>query len=289
MIWHNITAAADQDSVYKLEECFWALGAVSVTIADAGDDPLFEPALGENPLWIHAHVVGLFEDDIDVAGIKNQLAEQQFAFVDHQEIVDRQWEREWLKHFRPMCFGRRLWVCPSGMDVPATDAVVIDLDPGLAFGTGTHATTRLCLEWLDAQILEQKVVLDFGCGSGILGIAASLLGAGNVTATDNDPQALFATNENAKKNSIAMQTGLPEQIPAAQYDVVLANILAQPLIELSDYLMASVRSEGDLVLSGIMESQKEWVLSAYDEFQLIEARSFDGWLLLHLARNDRSE
>jgi|TARA_B110000196_G_scaffold218890_1_gene188088 ribosomal protein L11 methyltransferase len=284
MIWHNITAAADRDSVDKLEAFFWALGAVSVTVADADDEPLYEPLLGENPLWTHAHVVGLFEDDVDVTSVRDQLAEKQFAFVDHEEIVDRQWEREWLKHFQPMRFGQRLWVCPSGMHVSETDAVVIDLDPGLAFGTGTHATTRLCLEWLDSISLEDKAVLDFGCGSGILGLAASLLGAQEVTATDNDPQALFATDENAKKNSVTLQTGLPEQIPNAQYDVVLANILAQPLIELSDFLMAAVYDGGHLVLSGIMESQKEWVLSAYDQFQLIDIRTFDGWVLIHLAR-----
>lgn len=284
MIWHNITAAADRDSVYKLEACFWALGAVSVTVADAGEDPLYEPARGETPLWSHAHVVGLFEDDVDVAGVRDQLAEEQFSFVDHEEIIDRQWEREWLKHFQPMRFGRRLWVCPSGMQVSEPNAVVIDLDPGLAFGTGTHATTRLCLEWLDAKPLDDQVVLDFGCGSGILGIAASLLGAASVTATDNDPQALFATDENAEKNSVTLHTGLPEQIPTAQYDVVLANILAQPLIELSDHLMAAVCDGGHLVLSGIMESQKEWVLSAYDQFQLIDLKLFDGWVLMHLAR-----
>ena len=284
MIWHNIIAAADRDSVYRLEACFWALGAVSVTVSDAGNDPLYEPARGETPLWNHSHVVGLFEDDIDVAGVREQLIENQFTFVDHEEIIDRQWEREWLKHFQSMRFGQRLWVCPTGMQVSEPGATVIDLDPGLAFGTGTHATTRLCLEWLDAKSLDDHVVLDFGCGSGILGIAASLLGAASVTATDNDPQALFATDENAKKNSVTLQTGLPEQIPTAQYDVVLANILAQPLIELSDHLKAAVCDGGHLVLSGIMGSQKEWVLAAYSEFQVIEIRLFDGWVLIHLAR-----
>ena len=285
MIWHNVTAAASRDDSSTLEQYFWDLGAISVTVVDASDDPQYEPAPGEAPLWRSVHMRGLFEDDVDVAYIQQRLADEQFTVVDYEKLEDRQWEREWLKHFQPMRFGAKLWVCPTGMNVPAKRSVVVDLDPGLAFGTGTHSTTRLCLEWLDGFDLDHRRVLDFGCGSGILGIAAGLLGAEEVIAIDNDPQALASTRENASKNGVAVTIGLPEDTLGGQYHIVIANILAQPLIELSDALMNAVLPGGDLILSGIMQSQKDWVLEAYRALELVEHRSHGGWLLLHMHRN----
>ena len=282
MIWHNVTAAASRDDSSALEQCFWDLGAVSVTVVDGGDAPLYEPSPGETPLWQKVQVRGLFEDEVDLDRVQNQLTEAKFTVVDCEQLADRQWEREWLKYFEPMQFGKKLWVCPTGMQVTAQPSVVVNLDPGLAFGTGTHSTTRLCLEWLDSADVVKRRVLDFGCGSGILGIAASLLGAVEVVGIDNDPQALASTRENAAKNEVMMTTGMPEDMPEGQYHIVIANILAQPLIELSATLTNTVSPGGDLILSGIMESQQDWVLEAYRGLDLVESRSHEGWLLLHL-------
>ncbi|HAK53640.1 MAG TPA: 50S ribosomal protein L11 methyltransferase [Gammaproteobacteria bacterium] len=282
MIWHNVTAAASRDDSSALEQCFWDLGAVSVTVVDGGDAPLYEPSPGETPLWQTVQVRGLFEDDVDLARVQDQLTEGKFTVVDCEQLADRQWEREWLKYFEPMQFGERLWVCPTGMQVTAEPSVVVNLDPGLAFGTGTHSTTRLCLEWLDSADVVNRRVLDFGCGSGILGVAASLLGAAGVVGIDNDPQALVSTRENAAKNEVMMTIGLPGEMPEGQYHIVIANILAQPLIELSAMLKNAMSRGGDLILSGIMESQQDWVLEAYGGLDLVEIRSHEGWLLLHL-------
>lgn len=281
MNWRNITAAAPRDHVDTLERCFWELGAVSVTVTDAGDNPLYEPGPGETPLWQSAHVVGLFEDDVDTAAVEDQLTVSGFDFIGAALLEDRQWEREWLQHFEPMCFGQRLWVCPNELDVKSPNAVVMKLDPGLAFGTGTHATTRLCLEWLDSSDLRDKKILDFGCGSGILGIAACLLGASSVYAIDNDPQALSATSANAANNGVAHRMTVSDKIPSEQYDVVIANILAQPLIELGPALMGAMRPRADLILSGIMASQGDWVAQAYARLAAMAVNNHDGWLLQH--------
>ena len=282
MIWHNISASAARVSVHELEQCFWDLGAVSVTVVDGADDPLYEPGPGETPLWQTACVTGLFEDDIELDNVKGQLADAGFRVVDDQLVHDRLWEREWLKHFKPMRFGSRLWVCPSEMSISEPDAVVVKLDPGLAFGTGTHATTSLCLQWLDAHNVQGRRILDFGCGSGILAIAACLLGASGVTAVDNDPQALSSTEDNARKNSVQMT--IASELEAQRYDAVIANILAQPLIDLNGLLINAVVPAGDLVLSGILESQQEWVLNAYPTLQLVSTQSLNGWCRLHLRK-----
>jgi ribosomal protein L11 methyltransferase len=282
--WHNVTAAAPHDQVEALEQCFWGLGAVSVTVTDAGDNPLYEPGPGETPMWQAAHVVGLFEDDVETARVEHELTVSGFEFISSALLKDRPWEREWLQHFEPMCFGQRLWVCPTELEVESPNAVVMKLDPGLAFGTGTHATTRLCLEWLDSADLRGKEVLDFGCGSGILGIAACLLGATSVYAIDNDPQALTATLANATNNGVAQRMTISEKAPPAQYDLVIANILAQPLIDLSPVLVQAMRSGADVILSGIMASQGDWVADAYGELSAVKVNNHDGWLLQHYSK-----
>ena len=264
MIWRNVTATAPPNSIQDLEQCLWELGAVSVTLTDGGGDPLYEPGPGETPLWKSSHVVGLFEDDVSIGDLRRQINARGFTLLATEELADRRWEREWLKHFQPMQFGECLWVCPHELSVVEPGAVVVKMDPGLAFGTGSHATTRLCLEWLATADLEGKNVLDFGCGSGILGVAACLLGAARTAAVDNDPQALIATKQNAVRNAVSEKilVSLPEQMVPQRFDVVIANILAQPLIELSEMLIRALGTNADLVLSGIMSSQKDWVRSA---------------------------
>ena len=292
MNWLSIGVACTSTELEALESLFWNTGAVSVTVIDAEDNPIFEPGPGEIPLWDDVTATGLYEDDIDPELVKVKMKEAGFdvKFVD--ALGDRVWEREWLVRFKPMQFGKRLWVCPTGHEVKAENAVVMDLDPGLAFGTGTHATTQMCLEWLDGHVKPGMRVLDFGSGSGILGIAALLLGAESVLAIDNDVQALRASMDNAIRNNVQdkLLTSLPElmpkvmldKIPAdeSQFDLVIANILAQPLIDLSDKLSGYMKADGHLVLSGIMLAQSDWVKEAY-ALSFIEEKTSDGWVCLH--------
>lgn len=286
MSWKTIAAAATPDTLDDLEQLLWDAGAVSVTVEDAGgeqEQPLFEPGPGETPLWDRVVVTGLFEDDVDSSEIRETLAVNDFSFLYADELGDRVWEREWLNRFSPMKFGERLWVCPTGHEVPETSAIVINLDPGLAFGTGTHATTHLCLEWLDGHLVPGQRVVDYGCGSGILGIAALLLGASHVVAVDNDRQALAATWANAERNGVEDRLAVhePDQVPPGTWDVVIANILAQPLIELSSRLQSMVAVDGSIVLSGVMFNQVAWVENAYGEIEFDHLDRRDDWVCLH--------
>ena len=212
-----------------------------------------------------------------------ELARDNHKLEDVARLDDRAWEREWLSRFKPMQFGRRLWVCPTGFSLEPGGKVIIELDPGLAFGTGTHETTRLCLEYLDAIEVGGLDVIDYGCGSGILAIASALLGAKNVTGIDNDPQALTATTENAKRNLVTVDTHLPG-IALEPSDIVLANILAQPLVELAPMLVDTMKPGGLLILSGIMSSQADWVIQAYVEHdeivELVDRTELNGWVRL---------
>ncbi len=282
MSWRSIAATATREALDDLEAMLWDAGAVSVTVEDGGDNPLFEPGPGEVLLWDRVVVTGLFEEDIDIQQVRELLLVHDFevAFID--EVQDRAWEREWLDRFEPMRFGDRLWVCPTGFEVNEPEAVVMHLDPGLAFGTGTHPTTRLCLQWLDANVRPRQRIMDYGCGSGILGIASLLLGAGEVVGVDNDPQAIRASFENARRNGVedVLSLYLPEQFEGGEFDVVCANILAQPLIDLSGTLKQMLKPGGSLVLSGIMKSQLDWVMNAYEDLEMGEPRMLDDWVCL---------
>ena len=283
MNWKTIAVAATRESIDSLEELLWEQGAVSVTVEDGGDSPLFEPGPAETPLWDTIIATGLFEQDIDPAGVRETLDAAGFSVLYADELADRVWEREWLERFKPMQFGNRLWVCPTGHEVPAPDAIVMNLDPGLAFGTGTHPTTHLCLAWLDGHVVPGERVMDFGCGSGILGIAALLLGAREVVAVDNDPQAVTATVDNAERNGVddRLHASLPAGEPQGQYDLVIANILAQPLVDLAPHLTELLGGrEARLVLSGIMASQVEWVASAYPALAFEAPVILDDWVCL---------
>jgi ribosomal protein L11 methyltransferase len=262
-------------------------GALAVTFTDAGDTPLYEPLPGETPLWRNTTITGLFSADTDFeplrADLRQSLGANRLPVHRVEALDDRAWEREWLKEFRAMRFGRRLWVCPGGFTVPATDAIVVHLDPGLAFGTGTHPTTALCLEWLDALDLTGARVLDFGCGSGILSIAALLLGAREATALDIDRQALLATRENARRNGVdsSLETTLDAGKLKGGYDIVVANVLAGPLVGHADTICRQLGSGGRILLSGILDGQADAVRSAYAgcvEFEAPVVR--DSWVRL---------
>jgi len=291
MPWIQIHVDTDRQGAGLVEALLEAEGALSVTVRDAADQPLLEPLPGETPMWDRARVTGLFEPDCEIRALEQRLAAALPAgtVLAIEKLADQPWERAWLEHFHPMQFGDRLWVCPEDQAPEGLDgkSVVLTMDPGLAFGTGTHATTALCLEWLAMQPLSGKTVVDYGCGSGILGIAALLLGAGQVTAIDHDPQALLATRDNALKNGVerrllAVSTEGPAPEPA---DIVVANILATTLMELAAPVTACVRAGGDLVLSGILGDQAAAVADAYRSgFDLDEPAERDGWVLLHGVR-----
>lgn len=289
MTWLQLRVQATRDNSEAIEDALLAAGAVSVTFEDLADQPILEPALGETPLWDNTRVTGLFNADIDtdVATVAATASYGDNLPPYRWEILeDKDWEREWMENFHPIQCGQRLWICPSWRQPPEADAVNLMLDPGLAFGTGTHPTTFLCLQWLDGLDLQDKQVVDYGCGSGILGIAALLLGAREVIAVDNDPQALIATRDNAQRNGIAaerLHTYLPEDTPNnVQAEVVVANILAGPLVELSPTLAALTQANGLLALSGLISNQAESISDCYQQwFDLNPPREKDNWVCLN--------
>ncbi|EGQ8014859.1 50S ribosomal protein L11 methyltransferase [Vibrio cholerae] len=277
MPWIQIKLNATNDNAEAIGDMLMEeTGAVSVTFLDAKDTPVFEPLPGETRLWGDTDMVALYEADMDTSLIlqqikaSNMLAEG-FAHKVEQ-VEDKDWEREWMDNFHPMQFGRRLWICPSWREVPDPQAVNVMLDPGLAFGTGTHPTTALCLEWLDNLDLSGKTVIDFGCGSGILAIAAIKLGAAKVIGIDIDPQALLASKDNAARNGVEdqIEVYLPKDQPEGLVaDVVVANILAGPLRELSPIIKGLLKPGGQLAMSGILDTQAESVAEFYrDDLEL---------------------
>lgn len=271
------------------EELLLANGADSVSLIDAGDDPVLEPAPGATPLWARTVAVGLFPAAVEtervIANLREYLPDGEHVHITSDPVEDRDWVRNWIEHCPPLKFGKRLWVCPHQRVIEESGCETLLLDPGLAFGTGTHPSTALCLDWLAQQdSLEGKHVIDFGCGSGILGIAALKLGAARCTSVDIDPQAITATRDNAEQNGVddRMQV-LAHDAPfsAFEVDIVLANILARPLMELAPTLGASVRRGGALVLAGLLDRQAAEVRGAYAEaFDFEPNVSREGWTRL---------
>ncbi|MGB7738215.1 MAG: 50S ribosomal protein L11 methyltransferase [Steroidobacteraceae bacterium] len=288
------------------EDALFQLGALSVTLLDAADDPVLEPAPGAMPLWPTIVVRAVFTADTDVNQVRAALSSAHgldplliAGKAQFESVADRAWEREWLKDFRPMRFGQRLWVCPGGQRPaaetvgPDADVVLLELDPGLAFGTGTHATTALCLEWLDSGAakgndgakpwLAGADVIDYGCGSGILAIAALRLGARRAVAMDIDPQALLATRQNAERNGVLdrVRVTADREAERVQADVLLANILAGPLVDLAPLLAQRTSVGGRIALSGLLVEQADAVTAAYRPwFDVGLIRERDGWGLL---------
>ncbi len=280
----------DAGQTEALSDFLMELGALAVTFLDAEDKPILEPKPGETPLWEHLIVLTLFDANTETALMDRILANSDYSQhvgQDYQwEIIrDQDWERTWMDSFKPMQFGKRVWIVPSWHESPDPNAVNIKLDPGLAFGTGTHPTTSLCLKWLDSADLSDKTVIDYGCGSGILTLAALLLGAEKVYAVDIDPQALDATRENLRRNNISedkLVLGLPDNVDLPQADLLVANILAEPLRQLSESIASSVKSGGDLVLSGLLNEQASELNQIYQQwFDMSKASSEGDWSRLH--------
>ncbi|MCP3290617.1 50S ribosomal protein L11 methyltransferase, partial [Aeromonas hydrophila] len=255
----------------KVSNMLLGRGAQAVTFMDAKDVPVYEPMPGETPLWGETEVMGLFDAETDPAptiAFFQQIFGEDVGYKVEQ-LEDKDWVREWMDHFHPMQFGERLWICPSWRDVPNPDAVNVMLDPGLAFGTGTHPTTALCLQWLDGLDLAGKTVVDFGCGSGILGIAALKLGAARVIGIDIDPQAIQASRDNAERNGVADQIELylpADQPQDVEADVVVANILAGPLRELAPLIAGHGKAGSLMALSGVLESQAPELETIYGQW-----------------------
>lgn len=269
MDWQQFVMDLGQLSPDCVEEIFARHGAHSVSLTNGGGVPILEPAPGETPLWSDTRITGLFsaESDLDaLAGdLVSSLSLERLPSHRVESLVDTEWERQWLKHVGPMQFGERLWVCPGDSDPGDDNSVVVRLDPGLAFGTGTHPTTAMCLEWLDGLSQEGKTMLDYGCGSGILAIAALKLGCVSATGMDIDSQALTASENNAANNGVRADlrlVGSDAEI-TGKFDIVIANILAGPLVDLAKSVTTRLSSGGKLALSGILSGQVDAVLEAY--------------------------
>jgi len=292
MSWLELSLTLHASQQESVEAALEDLGALSIALADADADTpderaIFEPGVGQTPLWNDIVLQALFAADADRAGLVHvladlvpELAPDRIAF---REVADQDWTRAWMDQFQPMRFGRRLWIYPWNIDPPAgaDDAIIVRLDPGLAFGTGTHPTTALCLEWLDAADVSGKTVIDFGCGSGVLAIAAVKLGAARVICVDNDEQALVATRDNAERNGIADKVYLytPEALPVVAADALVANILAGPLHDLAPLFARLLKPGGAIALSGILRGQEAELLSRYQEwFDGLVADAREDWV-----------
>lgn len=283
MPWLQLKIDSDRKQAETIEDLMLATGAVSVTLQDNADQPILEPALGETPLWLETRVTGLYEADIDTKAVSDTFAQQDIAGR-WEQLEDKDWEREWMKNYHPIQCADDFWICPSWIEPPEPEAINLMLDPGLAFGTGTHPTTFLCLQWLAAQELKGQDIIDYGCGSGILAIGALLKGANKAVGVDIDPQALIATRENSQRNNFpedAITVFLPDKCPQEAVDVMLANILAGPLAELAPSLNALTKLGGKLCLSGILFNQAHVVMAAYKPwFEFDEPKLHEEWVCL---------
>lgn len=290
MTWLQLRVDAARAQIAQWEQHLLDSGAVAVTLEDNADQPLLEPGVGETPLWDLTRITALYPADADMRAVLQALPAQLRTTGNARvEILeDKDWEREWMQRYRPMQFGQRLWVCPSWLQPPDPDAVNLMLDPGLAFGTGTHPTTAMCLAQLDSMSLSAQTIVDYGCGSGILAVAALKLGAARALGVDNDPQALAACRDNATRNGIAperLTVAFPHEVDPARWtrstDVVIANILAGPLLELSATLLNFLRPGGTLLLSGLLHHQAEALCGHYEpQLPLAIVGEQDGWVCL---------
>ncbi|MBE9401626.1 50S ribosomal protein L11 methyltransferase [Acinetobacter albensis] len=277
MKWLQIHITVEQAQVDFTETLLSSLGAVSVTLDDAENQDLLEPLPGETPLWNKVIVTGIYaqeeDEEIDVNALTTFItAQMPDTPLRYDFLEDQEWERTWMDAYKPIQIAEKYWIVPEWMQAPEPDAVNIKLDPGLAFGTGNHASTFLCLQWLGKINLKDKIVIDYGCGSGILGVAALLLGAKKVYATDIDPQAVLATKQNAELNGVLehLYVGLPEEFNIEfnhqKADVFVANILAGPLMALAPEFSTLIKSEGEFALAGILEEQVTDVSAVYSQF-----------------------
>jgi ribosomal protein L11 methyltransferase len=284
--WLQLLIEIDPAQADEVSELALAAGAQSITLQDAASELLIEPVPGSHPLWQKVRLVALFPEQADLAPLQQSIRDHLSALqipMHIEALSESDWESAWRDHFYPMCFGERLWVCPANADCPQHDAVVVRLDPGAAFGTGTHATTAMCLEWLDRHPPVGQAVIDYGCGSGILAIAAGKLGAARVDAVDIDERAVEVTRENAALNGVAdrLVAGLPDALRIGPAQLVIANILANPLQELAAQLCSYLHPGGAILLTGILDHQALDVQHAYQRWiEFDPPRQRAEWVLL---------
>jgi ribosomal protein L11 methyltransferase len=284
MIWKQISFEVKKSETDLVSEVLMGLGSVSITYSDALDDAIYEPPVGQTPLWDNVKVNALFSSEINQKSIETSISDIcNIVVIDTVTLKDRVWEDECQKDFPSMRFGKRLWVCPSwdAESILSNDSIVIHMDPGLAFGTGTHQTTSLCLEYLDSNPPKNLRIIDFGCGTGILAIAAAKFGAKSVIAIDNDPQAVLSSKENVAKNMCENTITTIHSIDQEsdnKCDLLIANILANPLVELEPLFSDLVHTNGMLLLSGILKEQVDRVVKCYSiNFSNIEVANKGEW------------
>ena len=284
MIWKQISFEVKKSETDLVSEVLMGLGSLSITYSDALDDAIYEPPVGQTPLWDNVKVNALFSSEVNQKSIETSISDIcNIVVIDTVTLKDRVWEEECQKDFPSMRFGKRLWVCPSwdAESILSNDSIVIHMDPGLAFGTGTHQTTSLCLEYLDSNPPKNLHVIDFGCGTGILAIAAAKFGAKSVIAIDNDPQAVLSSKENVAKNKCENTITTIHSIDQEsdnKCDLLIANILANPLVELEPLFSDLVHTKGMLLLSGILKEQVDRVVKCYSiNFSNIEVANKGEW------------
>ena len=291
MPWLQLSITTGKQHCEAAEAALLEHGACAITCRDADDVPILEPAPGETPLWDNSIITGLFDADADtdalIAALHRAMAQREHH-IHSERLADQNWERAWMAHFEPMQFADNFWVVPSHHEVVDSAALNLRLDPGLAFGTGTHPTTAMCLQWLGQHPPAGKSVLDYGCGSGILAVAALLLGASHATGVDIDPQAIEASRSNAELNRVGarLQLALVRDFCHARFDIVIANILSGPLTQLAPELARLTEPGGDIVLSGILHDQADTVRDAYSAngFDMKTTLQRQDWVMLHGCR-----
>lgn len=292
MAWIQVYSEVPKRYAQALSDALESIGSLAVTLTDAADTPIFEPPIGSTPIWADTRVTGLFDASQDTNTLVNLIGQRwpqvkQFP-LRIEALEDKDWVREWMDQFKPVRFGERLWVVPSWLTPPEPESIYLLLDPGLAFGTGDHPTTALCLTWLSNHNLAGKTLIDFGCGSGILACAAAKLGAERVIGTDIDPQAMHASAQNAAQNQVNLELYLPEQMPDLCADVIVANILFNPLKQLAPELLKRLSSQGLLVMSGILVEQIQPLIEHYQALgtKLVSSTVQDDWAQVVLAKTE---
>lgn len=286
MAWIQVYAEVPKRLAEGLSDALEGIGSLAVTLGDAADTPIFEPPIGTTPIWPDTRVMGLFDASRDtdqlLALLRGRWPQVAQYPVRVEALEDKDWVREWMDQFMPVRFGTRLWVVPSWHQPPEADGINLLLDPGLAFGTGSHPTTALCLTWLSNSDLSGKTVIDFGCGSGILACAAAKLGAARVIGTDIDPQALLASKQNAERNQVELELYLPEQMPEVQADILIANILFNPLKMLAPQFLSLIKPGGQLAMSGILTEQADPLMSHFRQLgtEFVSHETQEDWALV---------
>ena len=289
MRWFKVELACSRANANILEEILVAIGAISISMTNKSKKDIYEPGVGETPLWELINISALFEQKILEKDIASALNLIEYSNLSISELEETNWIESYQKNFQPIKFGKNLYVIPSWEESNKfDDKTIIRMDPGLAFGSGSHETTHLCLEYLDSSNLKELTVIDYGCGSGILGIATLLLGAKNVIAVDIDPQAIIATKENAKINNVDKKISIvsSDSLADKEVDLLIANILSNPLMTLRDKFIELIKSNGRIVISGIMKNQLLEVSKHYEEFcNIVDIKERNKWCLIELIKS----